>query len=77
VLVKLAEFMFIKEKTGRAPIFLLDDLFAKLDLKRSDAVFELLKKNTQTIITNTDLFNLKNHGIDLETPDNKSFHLAR
>jgi len=56
---------------------LLDDLFAKLDLKRSDAVFELLKKKTQTIITNTDLFNLKNHGIDLGATENQSFHLER
>jgi len=46
-------------------------------LKRSDAVFELLKKKTQTIITNTDLFNLKNHGIDLGTAENQSFHLKR
>jgi len=77
VIIKLAEYTFIKEKTGAAPTLLLDDLFAKLDLKRSDAVFELLKKKTQTIITNTDLFNLKNHGIDLGATENQSFHLER
>ena len=77
VIIKLAEYAFIKEKTGAAPTLLLDDLFAKLDLKRSDAVFELLKKKTQTIITNTDLFNLKNHGIDLGATENQSFHLER
>ena len=77
VIIKLAEYLFIKKNTGAAPTLLLDDLFAKLDLKRSDAVFELLKKKTQTIITNTDLFNLKNHGIDLGAAENQSFHLER
>ncbi len=77
VLIKLAEYIFIKEKTGKGPTLLLDDLFAKLDLNRSDAVFELLKKKTQTIITNTDLFKIENHGIKLDGTNNKSFHLAR
>ena len=77
VIIKLAEYLFIKKQTGASPTLLLDDLFAKLDLKRSDAVFELLKKKTQTIITNTDLFNLKNHGIDLGATENQSFHLER
>jgi len=77
ILLKLAEYVFIKEETGKPPTLLLDDLFAKLDFERSDAVFKLLEKNTQTIITNTDLVDIKNHGIDLDDPNNRSFHLKR
>ncbi len=77
ILIKLAEYMFIQEETGKTPSLLLDDLFAKLDFERSDAVLKLLEKKTQTIITNTDLVDIKNHGIDLEDPNNRSFHLER
>ena len=77
VLIKLAEFMFIKNETGQTPILLLDDVFAKLDFERSDAVLALLEKKSQTIITNTDLVDIEKHGIDLNNPNNKSFHLER
>jgi len=51
--IKLAEIKFIKEKTGKNPILLLDDVFSELDRKRQ---LHLLKsiKNCQTIITTTD-----------------------
>lgn len=77
VLIKLAEYMFIKNETNRTPTLLLDDLFAKLDFERSDAVLALLEKKSQTIITNTDLVDIEKHGIDLNDPNNKSFHLER
>tara|TARA_B100000700_G_scaffold328895_1_gene448322 strand:+ start:755 stop:1834 length:1080 start_codon:yes stop_codon:yes gene_type:complete len=77
VLIKLAEYMFIKNETSQTPTLLLDDLFAKLDFKRSDAVLALLEKKSQTIITNTDLVDIEKHGIDLNDPNNKSFHLER
>ena len=77
VLIKLAEYMFIKNETNQTPTLLLDDLFAKLDFKRSDAVLALLEKKSQTIITNTDLVDIEKHGIDLNDPNNKSFHLER
>ena len=69
--------MFIKNETNQTPTLLLDDLFAKLDFKRSDAVLALLEKQSQTIITNTDLVDIEKHGIDLNDPNNKSFHLER
>jgi len=52
--LKLAEIDFIKEKTGKNPILLLDDVFSELDRKRQ---LHLLKsiKGCQTIITTTDL----------------------
>ncbi len=51
--IKLAEIKFIKEKTGKNPILLLDDVFSELDRKRQ---IHLLKsiKDCQTIITTTD-----------------------
>ena len=77
VLIKLAEYKLIREATKRTPTVLLDDLFATLDFERSDAVFALLEKNTQTIITNTDLVDIKNHGIVIDGKTNKSIHLFR
>ena len=77
VLIKLAEYRLIREGTKTTPTVLLDDLFATLDFERSDAVFALLEKNTQTIITNTDLVDIKNHGIVIDGKTNKSIHLLR
>ena len=77
VIIKLSEYLFVKEETTQSPTLLLDDLFARLDFERSDAVLALLEKKTQTIITNTDLVDIQRHGIDLEDPKNKSFHLQR
>jgi recombinational DNA repair ATPase RecF len=51
--------LFVKKETNQTPTLLLDDLFAKLDFERSDAVLALLEKKTQTIITNTDLVDIK------------------
>ncbi len=56
--IKIAEIEFIKEKTGRNPILLLDDVFSELDRKRQGHLLKCIK-NCQTIITTTDLENLK------------------
>ena len=77
VLIKLSEHLFIEKETGKTPTFLLDDFFAKLDFKRSDAVIALMEKKAQTIITNTDLVDLEKHGVNLENPKNTSFFLER
>lgn len=77
VIIKLSEYLLVKEETAQTPTLLLDDLFARLDFERSDAVLALLKKKTQTIITNTDLVDIKKHGINLDDPKNKNFHLRR
>lgn len=77
VLIKLAEYMFIQFETKDTPTLLLDDLFAKLDFDRSEAVLALLEKKSQTIITNTNLVDIEKHGIDLKEPNNKSFYLKR
>ncbi len=77
VLIKIAEYELIKEEKKLSPTILLDDLFATLDFERGDAVLKLLEKNTQTIITNTDLVDIESHGINLDGIRNKSIHLKR
>jgi DNA replication and repair protein RecF len=52
--LKLAEVEFMRAATGEAPILLLDDVFAALDLKRSRALLNLAEAGSQCIITLTD-----------------------
>ena len=84
VFLKLAEVLFVKNRTGNFPTLLLDDLFAKLDLGRSKKLVNLINKlelesNTsiQTIITTTDILNIEQSGI-LNTGKNvTNHHLTR
>ncbi len=76
VLIKVVEALFIRKFTGRAPTILLDDLFAKLDFRRSDQVLSALGKDIQTIITGTDIIDLEKRGINLSGPDDTSYHLG-
>ena len=73
----MTEHSFIKKELKKTPTLLLDDLFAKLDTERGNAIFDLIKKSGQTIITNTDLAGAENHGINTNNPNNKSIHLSR
>jgi DNA replication and repair protein RecF len=75
VLVKLAEFHFIRDLTGKTPTLLLDDLFAELDFQRSEGVLALLDRGVQAIITTTDLMSVEEHGIDLNRKENRSIRL--
>ena len=77
VIIKITEHLFIKKQTGKNATLLLDDLFSKLDLKRGNAIFDLIKESAQTIITNTDLVGVEKHGIDINNPNNKTKHLER
>lgn len=49
---KILEVRFLKEKTSRDPVLLLDDIFSELDAGNINKIFELLP-NQQTIITTT------------------------
>ena len=69
-LLKLTEMNIIKKKTGTQPTLLLDDLFSKLDLNKSKKLVAFLNKMEsslgepiQTIITTTDLVNIKKSGL--------------
>ena len=82
VLLKLAEINLIKSETGEHPIVLLDDVFAKLDLKRSKKLVSYLnsiktnnKNPVQTIITATDILDVRKSGLILETPGIKTHKL--
>ncbi len=53
VALKTAEFFYLQERRGEAPIFLLDDLFSELDEGRSRRILDLVSELGQTIITTT------------------------
>ena len=58
VVLRFAQFFYLKEITGRKPIFLLDDVFGELDIKRSSKISEYLRDVGQAFITLTDFTNL-------------------
>ena len=84
ILLKLAELFFIKEKTGKSPTLLLDDLFDKLDLERCKSIVRLLQEFetisgqlVQTIVTTTDLINVEQSGLMSTSHDHSTYHLER
>ena len=65
-MLKLAEGEIINNLKGATPIYLLDDLFAELDLNNSRRIVERIKKAGQVLITTTDMSDLRNHGMNVE-----------
>jgi DNA replication and repair protein RecF len=55
VVLRFAEFFYLKELTGTEPIFLLDDVFGELDAKRAERISDYLTRVGQAFITVTDL----------------------
>lgn len=55
IALKLAQFEFLKEVTGRKPILLLDDIFDKLDEERVEAIVSMVNDHQfgQIFITDT------------------------
>ena len=66
VAIKFAEGRFLENFLNESPVFLLDDLFAELDVKRSLMIVESLQGDHQIFITATDLADLRNHGLKVE-----------
>lgn len=58
VVLRFAQFFYLKEIMGIVPLFLLDDIFGELDAKRSQRISEYLRELGQAFITMTDLTNL-------------------
>lgn len=58
IALKFAHFNYINEKSGKKPIFLLDDVFGELDTFRTEKISELLSEVGQAFITMTDMTNL-------------------
>jgi len=77
ILIKLAELYFIKEQKGDSPVFLLDDLLAKLDKTRAGKVISLLTKSAQTIITTTDLTYINKWNTEWSEEEINSIHLEK
>jgi DNA replication and repair protein RecF len=51
--LKLAELILIEEVVGEAPLLLLDDVLAELDLNRQNQLLDVLGDRFQTLITTT------------------------
>ncbi len=58
VVLRFAQFFYLKDVTGKTPIFLLDDVFGELDTNRSIKISEYLRNVGQAFITLTDFTNL-------------------
>ena len=68
-LLKTAELLYISKKTKKNPVFLLDDVFANLDIDRIKRLLRFVEKlqlqgktKPQTIITTTDILELQKEG---------------
>lgn len=55
VVLRFAEFFYLKDKTGSTPLFLLDDVFGELDANRAARISSYLSNIGQAFITITDL----------------------
>jgi DNA replication and repair protein RecF len=55
IALRFGQFFFIKEKLGKTPIFLMDDVFGELDTYRAGRISEYLARIGQAFITMTDL----------------------
>ena len=58
IALKFAQFFYLREKTGKTPVFLLDDVFGELDTNRSLKTSEYLRETGQAFITLTDFSNM-------------------
>ena len=68
-LLKTTELIFISKKTNKSPVFLIDDIFASLDIERSKRLLRFVEKlrlhkesKPQTIITTTDILDIQKEG---------------
>jgi len=63
ITLKLAQYKYFLEKTGKKPILLLDDIFEKIDGNRAGKLMELVARDYfgQIIITDTHADRVKEH----------------
>ena len=66
IALKMAEGRYLSGKRNQSPIYLFDDLFAELDIDRSQQLLQVLDQGGQIIITSTDLSDIRQHGLDLD-----------
>lgn len=53
--MKLAELDYVRESAGEAPLLLLDDVLAELDVRRQNALLASIGEDVQTFVTSTHL----------------------
>ena len=63
IALRFGQFFFMKEKLGKTPIFLMDDVFGELDSYRAGKISEYLSQIGQAFITMTDL--TKTEGLNI------------
>ncbi|PKL84379.1 MAG: DNA replication and repair protein RecF [Ignavibacteriae bacterium HGW-Ignavibacteriae-3] len=66
IALRFGQFFFIKEKLGRTPIFLMDDIFGELDSYRAGKISGYLAEIGQAFITMTDLTKTESLNISAE-----------
>jgi DNA replication and repair protein RecF len=57
IMLRFAEYFYLKDTMGRNPVFLMDDVFGELDAHRASRISEHLAELGQTFITLTDFSN--------------------
>jgi DNA replication and repair protein RecF len=57
IALRFGQFFFMKDRLGKTPIFLMDDVFGELDKYRAGRISEYLSDVGQAFITLTDLTN--------------------
>ena len=57
IALRFGQFFYMKDKLGKTPIFLMDDVFGELDKARAGRISEYFADIGQTFITMTDLTN--------------------
>lgn len=60
IALRFGQFYFLKDKLGKTPIFLMDDVFGELDAYRVNKTSNYLREVGQAFITLTDFSNLDN-----------------
>lgn len=53
--LKLGELTYLQRATGEAPVLLLDDVLAELDVRRQNALLASIGEDVQTFVTSTHL----------------------
>jgi DNA replication and repair protein RecF len=56
-ILRFAEYFYLKDKTRKSPLFLLDDVFGELDAERAAQISQYLEDVGQAFITLTDFGN--------------------
>ena len=57
IMLRFAQFFYLKDSLSRVPIFLMDDVFGELDINRASKISEYLRHVGQAFVTLTDFSN--------------------